>query len=173
LPVRDIDAFVPPRAGRVRVWSQRGLNGIDGLVSGAIGAAESSCVPNLCLIGDVSFFHDQGGLALAAELTSPLALVVIDNGGGRIFEHLPLGELLTERADLARFWTTPHGYDLRHAAALYGLSFENPTTTDALRGSVRAALEHEGCTLIQVRVAAHSARAAQARVREQLERALS
>jgi 2-succinyl-5-enolpyruvyl-6-hydroxy-3-cyclohexene-1-carboxylate synthase len=169
LPIRDVDAFVPPRAGRVRVWSQRGLNGIDGLVSGAIGASRASGLPQLCLLGDVSFLHDQGGLALAATLDSPLALVVLDNGGGRIFEHLPVSQLLAEREDLARFWTTPQSYDLSHAAALYGLSFASPTSDAELTRAVGAALERKGCTLIQARVPADSARSLSARVRERFE----
>jgi 2-succinyl-5-enolpyruvyl-6-hydroxy-3-cyclohexene-1-carboxylate synthase len=173
LPIRDVDAFVPPRRGRVRVWSQRGLNGIDGLVSGAIGAAQQSAAPNLTLLGDVSFFHDLGALSLAKQLESPLSLVVIDNGGGRIFEHLPLSALLAERPDLAAFWTTPHGFDLRHAAALFELPFEAPRTAAELTLAVQNSLERPGCTLIQVRVPADSARAALVRLRKRLELELS
>jgi len=168
LPIRDVDAFVAPRAGEVRVWSQRGLNGIDGLVSGASGAAQASGLPSLCLVGDVSFFHDLGGLAVAAQLAQPLALVVIDNGGGRIFEHLPLAKLLAARPDLARFWTTPHSFDLRHAAELFELPYEAPDSAEAVTRAVSAALSRDGCTLIQVRVAPDSARATSARLREEL-----
>jgi 2-succinyl-5-enolpyruvyl-6-hydroxy-3-cyclohexene-1-carboxylate synthase len=173
LPIRDVDAFVAPRAGALRVWSQRGLNGIDGLVSGASGAAQASGLPSLCLVGDVSFFHDLGGLALAAQLAQPLALVVLDNGGGRIFEHLPLAKLLAERPDLARFWTTPQSFDLRHAAALFELAYEAPETAEAVNRAVSAALSRNACTLIRVRVAPDSARATTARLREELAAELS
>jgi 2-succinyl-5-enolpyruvyl-6-hydroxy-3-cyclohexene-1-carboxylate synthase len=121
-------------------------------------------------MGDVSFFHDQGGLALASTLETPLALVVIDNGGGRIFEHLPVSQLLAERPELARFWTTPHDFDLSHAAALYGLRFAAPLGESELVQAVGAALDRSGCTLIQVRVPPDSARTVSARARERLER---
>ena len=173
LPLRDVDAFVPPRAGHVRVWSQRGLNGIDGLVSGAIGAAIQSAVPNLMLIGDISFLHDLGGLSLARALSTPLALVVIDNGGGRIFEHLPLRRLLSEQVDLAAFWTTPHSTNLQAAAELFGVAFERPETTHAVSSAVERALRRPGCTLIQVRVPADSARAALVDLDQRLALALS
>jgi 2-succinyl-5-enolpyruvyl-6-hydroxy-3-cyclohexene-1-carboxylate synthase len=125
------------------------------------------------LIGDVSFFHDLGGLAVAAQLAQPLALVVLDNGGGRIFEHLPLAKLLGERPELARFWTTPQSFDLRHAAALFELAYEAPETAEAVTRAVSAALSRNACTLIRVRVAPDSARATSARLREELAAELS
>ncbi len=173
LPIRDLDAFVPPRKGALSVWSQRGLNGIDGLVSGAIGAAQASGLPSLCLLGDVSFFHDLGGLALAAQLAQPLALLVIDNGGGRIFEHLPVAKLFAERPDLARFWTTPQNFELRHAADLFELPYEAPETAEAVTRAVSTALARDACTLIRVRVAPDSARATSVRLREALAAELS
>lgn len=173
LPIRDVDAFVPPRAGSLRVWSQRGLNGIDGLVSGAIGAAGAAGIPSLALIGDVSFLHDLGGLSLGRSLAAPLALVVIDNGGGRIFEHLPLASLLAAEPSLARFWTTPQTLELRHAAALFELGFASPESPSELELAVRTALERPGCTLIHARVPADSARLAALRLREQLARELT
>src|SRR5690606_4897387 len=120
--------FVPPRPGRIRVWSQRGLSGIDGLVSGAAGAAVRARVPSVCLLGDVSFLHDVGGLAAARNVETPLALVVVDNGGGRIFEHLPLEPWLRTHPESARFWITPQSFELGHAAHLYGLPYAEAET---------------------------------------------
>ncbi|HEY4105699.1 MAG TPA: 2-succinyl-5-enolpyruvyl-6-hydroxy-3-cyclohexene-1-carboxylic-acid synthase, partial [Polyangiaceae bacterium] len=65
LPIREVDAYAPCAARRARVLSQRGANGIDGLISGAAGAASLSREPTLLLLGDVSFMHDLGGLAAA------------------------------------------------------------------------------------------------------------
>jgi len=164
LAIRDVDVFVPPRPGRVRVWSQRGLSGIDGLVSGAAGAAASARVPSLCLLGDISFLHDVGGLAAARAVETPLALVVIDNGGGRIFEHLPLEPWLRANPENARFWVTPQEHELRHAALLYGLPFAQADTAAALGAAVTEALARPGCTVIRARVKLDSARTARAAI---------
>lgn len=172
LPVRDIDAFVAPAAGGLRVWSQRGVNGIDGLVSGAVGAATVARAPSLTLLGDISFLHDVGGLAAARELESPLVLLVIDNGGGRIFEELPIATTLADRPELLRFWTTPHALELGHAAALYGLPYAPVNTAAELTRAVEAALQHRGCSVVHARVVPDSAREARRQLRTGLHAAI-
>lgn len=152
LPIREVDRFVPPGARRLQVWSQRGASGIDGLVSGAVGAAVAAGTPSLCLLGDVSFLHDLGGLALARELTSPLALVVLDNGGGRIFDELPIAERLRADPERRRYWLTPPGLDLGHAAALFGIRFAPAVSEPELSRALSEALGRPGCTLISARV---------------------
>ncbi len=67
LPIREVDAYVPSSARALSVLSQRGANGIDGLISGAAGAASLREEPTVLLLGDVSFMHDLGGLAVARE----------------------------------------------------------------------------------------------------------
>lgn len=172
LPVRDVDAFVAPASRGLRVWSQRGVNGIDGLVSGAVGAATVARAPGLTLLGDISFLHDVGGLAAARELESPLVLLVIDNGGGRIFEELPIASALADRPDLLRFWTTPHALELGHAAALYGLPYTLVSTATELTRAVDAALRHRGCTVVHARVVPDSAREARKQLRLRLHAAI-
>ncbi len=173
LVIRDVDDFVAPERRPLAVWSQRGLNGIDGLVSGAAGAAKSAARPSLLLLGDVSFLHDIGGLAAARELDSPLALVVIDNAGGQIFEDLPVARLLADEPELKSFWLTPPRVELAHAAALYGLPYVRPTSVGELRTALELALQRRGATLIHAAVAPDSARRLRERLRAQLPGALA
>jgi 2-succinyl-5-enolpyruvyl-6-hydroxy-3-cyclohexene-1-carboxylate synthase len=173
LPVRDVDAFVPPGHGPHRVWSQRGVNGIDGLVSAAAGAANAARVPSLVLLGDVSFFHDLGGLACMRGLKSPLALTVIDNGGGRIFGHLPLTERFAHQPELEHYWLTPPGLDLGHAAALFGIPYARAQDALSLERALCTAFAAEGCTLIHALVEPKSAYDAHAAIQEQLAAALA
>jgi 2-succinyl-5-enolpyruvyl-6-hydroxy-3-cyclohexene-1-carboxylate synthase len=172
LPVRDVDAFVRPRPAGIRVWSQRGLSGIDGLVSGALGAASVTRAPCAALIGDVTFLHDVSGLALANEADSPLALVVLDNGGGRIFETLPVARVLAAHPERAKFWLTPHTRDFRHAAALYDVPYHRAEDSETLRAAVERAIERPGCTLIHALVGHDSCRTAIGAIRRSLARAL-
>ena len=156
LPIRDVDAYVTHTAS-LRVTSQRGANGIDGLLSGAIGSAIGSRSPTLLLIGDVSLLHDLGALASARLSQAPLVIAVIDNAGGRIFDQLPVEKLYGAEPEAAALWRTPPDAALSHAAALFGLRYEAPTTEDAIRRVTATACETPGPTLLHLRVGADSA----------------
>ena len=172
LPIREVDAYVPCSTRCMRVLSQRGANGIDGLISGAAGAASLTSEPTLLLLGDVSFMHDLGGLAAARESAGPFIIVVIDNAGGRIFEQLPIFAELAEQPELARFWLTPPSAELSHAAALFGHRYERLTESAAIGDALRRATNHAGASIVHIVVEASSARDSEARVRADFERAL-
>lgn len=152
LPVREVDAFVRAGPRTIGVASQRGTNGIDGLISGAAGAAFASRLPTLALIGDVSFAHDLGGLAAARRVETPLVIVVIDNDGGRIFEQLPVARLFTT-PELAELWLTPPRLSIEHAAAAFGVHLFVPQTNAELDRALDSALGLAGPTVVHVRVA--------------------
>ncbi len=117
LPVRHLDQFVPSGGPACTVLHQRGASGIDGLIAGAVGAARSR--PTVLLIGDVSARHDLGSLALG-PLAPDLTVVVIHNGGGRIFEQLPIARRLgLDHPGLEPF-TTPDPISLVPVAAALG-----------------------------------------------------
>jgi 2-succinyl-5-enolpyruvyl-6-hydroxy-3-cyclohexene-1-carboxylate synthase len=167
LALRDVDAYVTDAADTVTL-SQRGVNGIDGLVSGAVGSALAAGRPTLLLLGDVSLLHDLGGLALARLVKTPLVFAVIDNEGGRIFDQLPVRELYGGDTALAQFWHTPPGLDLAHAARLHGIAYSAPASLAALATVTAEALQRPAATLLQVRVAPDSAREMRERVLERL-----
>jgi len=169
LPIREVDAYVPCSARRVRVLSQRGANGIDGLISGAAGAASLTREPTVLLLGDVSFMHDIGGLAAARESLGSFVIVVIDNGGGRIFEQLPIFAQLEEQPEASRFWLTPPAADLSHAAQLYGHRYERLSEAAEIGAAMQRAIGKSGATLLHIVVDASSARDAELRVRADLE----
>ncbi len=98
MPVREIETFWPVRPDPPRVLCNRGASGIDGIVSSAFGAAAATQGPVVLLIGDVALAHDIGGLLAASRLQLKLTIVLLDNGGGGIFDFLPIAQ----RADGAR-----------------------------------------------------------------------
>jgi len=169
LPIREVDAYVPRSGQRVRVLSQRGANGIDGLISGAAGAASVSREATVLLLGDVSFMHDLGGLAVAREAQGPFCVVVIDNGGGRIFEQLPLFSQLQAQPEAKRFWLTPPEVTLEHAALLFGYGYTRVRRNDEIPEALRQATAGRGVSLVHIVVAGESAREAETRVRARLE----
>jgi 2-succinyl-5-enolpyruvyl-6-hydroxy-3-cyclohexene-1-carboxylate synthase len=161
LPPRLIDRSCPAAARQLRVLSQRGASGIDGLIAGALGSASQADAPTTLLCGDISFLHDVGSLwAASAERThgpalqQPVVLVVLNNGGGRIFDQLPMAKRAGEDQ---RYWTTPHDLRLRGAAELYGLPYWQARERQELEAALAAAYARPGVSLVEILVDPHSA----------------
>ncbi len=133
MPIRDLEWFGQPRTG-VTVHSNRGANGIDGVISTTIGVALSG-VPTVGLLGDLAFLYDAGALLWAAGRSIDCTLVVIDNCGGGIFSFLPQASAL-EPERFEAYWGTPHGLDLLSVARSYGVEAEKVGDLDALVAAV-------------------------------------
>lgn len=137
LAVREVDLWVEGEEfdGRA-VLHQRGLSGIDGNVAGAVGAALG--VPTLLLLGDVSLRHDLGSLELARR-TPGLVIAVLDNGGGRIFEHLPLAGHPAATGDVFDHWLQDADVDLEAVASAQGLAYRRLTAAAEITAAVHDA----------------------------------
>lgn len=120
MPIRDLEWYVVPTKPCI-VHANRGANGIDGVVSSAVGVAVGSKAPTALLIGDVAFLHDSNGLLGIRDRDADLVIVVVDNDGGGIFSFLPQHESVDE-ATFETVYGTPHGLDLVALAAAYGVS---------------------------------------------------
>ena len=123
-PIRDLDLMALPYTvgERRRVMANRGLAGIDGTVSTAIGAAlaRKPGSRNLALMGDVTFLHDTNGLLLGPrELRPDLTLVVVNDDGGSIFSVLEQGDAAYADS-FDTLFGTPHGADLAASRAPIG-----------------------------------------------------
>src|SRR5947199_9260270 len=88
MPVRDLDTFFPAGETPIRFLSNRGANGIDGVVSSALGAAAVSSEPLVLVIGDLSFYHDLNGLLAAKKHGIQATIIVLNNDGGGMFSFL-------------------------------------------------------------------------------------
>ncbi|MFM8663461.1 MAG: 2-succinyl-5-enolpyruvyl-6-hydroxy-3-cyclohexene-1-carboxylic-acid synthase [Acidimicrobiaceae bacterium] len=111
MPIRDVEWFAASRTG-LRVYSNRGANGIDGVVSTAVGIALATRQPTTLLIGDIALLHDVNGLISLATRNIDLRIVVIDNDGGGIFSFLPQAQAL-EATKFEKIFGTPHGVNLK------------------------------------------------------------
>jgi 2-succinyl-5-enolpyruvyl-6-hydroxy-3-cyclohexene-1-carboxylate synthase len=155
LPIRHVDTYVRGDSCDATVLTQRGANGIDGLISSTSGAASVRRGPVALLMGDAgdaAFAHDLGGLAVARKSTVPLAVVVLNNRGGRIFEQLPMGERAELRDALERHVIMPQELDIERAAKLFGVGFTRTDAPSALGLAIRGALDSPGCTVIEATV---------------------
>jgi 2-succinyl-5-enolpyruvyl-6-hydroxy-3-cyclohexene-1-carboxylate synthase len=125
MPVRDIEAFALPRVDPPRVLANRGANGIDGVVSTALGVALAGADrgPTAVLVGDLAFLHDVSALVGPDSVRPPLTVVVADNGGGGIFSFLPQAAAV-DPAVFARLFGTAQGHDIGAVAAGLGWRVE-------------------------------------------------
>jgi 2-succinyl-5-enolpyruvyl-6-hydroxy-3-cyclohexene-1-carboxylate synthase len=154
MPVREIETFWPVRPDPPRVLCNRGANGIDGTVSSAFGAAANGDGPVVLLIGDVALAHDIGGLLAAKRLNLKLTIVLVDNGGGGIFDFLPVSrtKMAAEYDIYSRHIATPTDLDFSQAAELYGLAHERVATIPAFRAALERALSPQtGSAIVQVK----------------------
>ena len=134
-PVRDVDRLAVPR-GDLTVLANRGVAGIDGTVSTAVGAALAHARdgggPAVALVGDLTLLHDLTGLLGGEEEDRPdLTLVVPDNDGGGIFAQLEPGDPRHER-DYRRVFGTPHGRDLVAVARALGWAADEARGPDEI-----------------------------------------
>ena len=127
MPVRDVEAYFPGSSRRIRFLANRGANGIDGVVSSAAGAARATGAPTFLLIGELALLHDLGGLLAARRAGIDLTVLCANNGGGGIFDFLPVAK----HADPALYEehvATPSGVDLAAVAALAGMEHRPAVT---------------------------------------------
>ncbi len=140
MPIRDVDTFGGPTGPDVTIVANRGANGIDGLVSSALGAAATGR-RTVALCGDVTALHDIGALAGMARHDVPLTLVIVDNDGGGIFSFLPQADpTRVPTGVFEELFGTPHGVDFVDVARSFGLVAEEVRDP----GSLAMALDPAG-----------------------------
>ncbi len=143
MPVRDLDTFFPGIDNSIRFLSNRGANGIDGVVSSALGASAGNG-PAYLAIGDLSFYHDLNGLLAASRHNLDLTILLSNNDGGGIFSFLPQA---TQADHFEPLFGTPTGLDFEAAVRMYGGSFERVSTGPLLQ---RALGSHGGLRVIEI-----------------------
>ncbi|MGK7294377.1 MAG: 2-succinyl-5-enolpyruvyl-6-hydroxy-3-cyclohexene-1-carboxylic-acid synthase [Candidatus Wenzhouxiangella sp. M2_3B_020] len=150
--VRHLETFLCGHSRSLDVFFNRGLNGIDGVVSTAAGIATarrrtgSAPAPTVLVIGDVALRHDVAALLLAEEMALDLTVVVIDNDGGEIFDYLPSAGF----GDIhEKHFATSGGTPLARVLPA-GLSMDQPADWAELRTSITRSLERRGLGVIRV-----------------------
>lgn len=121
MPVRDLEYVWPAGDRALRPWCNRGANGIDGTLSTALGIAEAAGRPTVLLTGDLAFLYDASGLLVRRHFRGSLTVVVINNNGGGIFEHLPVAQF---DPPFEEFFATPQSVDLATLCAAHGVAHE-------------------------------------------------
>ncbi|MEA2468067.1 MAG: 2-succinyl-5-enolpyruvyl-6-hydroxy-3-cyclohexene-carboxylate synthase [Thermoleophilaceae bacterium] len=121
MPIRDVETFLPSSERPLRFLSNRGANGIDGTTSSALGAGLSGS-PVVLLTGELALLHDLGGLLAARRAGVELSVVCANNGGGGIFDFLPVAGAANEELYREHI-LTPSGLDLEAVAGLAAMPY--------------------------------------------------
>lgn len=146
MPVRDVEYFWPANERPHRFYFNRGANGIDGTLSTALGVAHRNR-PTVLLTGDLALLHDSNGFLLTPKFKGSLTIVLINNNGGGIFEHLPVAQF---NPPFEEFFTTPQEVDFARLAATYGARHIVVRDWPHLAALV-AKLPAEGISVLEIR----------------------
>jgi 2-succinyl-5-enolpyruvyl-6-hydroxy-3-cyclohexene-1-carboxylate synthase len=150
MPVRDLDAWLPGSVRAIRPLANRGANGIDGVVSSALGAAAAGVGHVALVVGDLSFLHDLNALAAAKLHGLSATIVLVNNDGGGIFSFLPQARAGAPGVGLPEHYEelfgTPHGIDFGPMVEALG----GTHTAVGARGLRRALAESLGAPGVRV-----------------------
>lgn len=158
MAVRAIDSFYFTRGKRLTVLANRGLNGIDGTLSTAIGAAQEH-EQTVFLTGDLTLLHDLNALALQGEMLlreregarrPSIVVVLLNNQGGAIFDMLPQ---CSDEPYFERLFLTPQQLDFCQVARAFGIPAEKVDSISGFRNELRRRIATPGISLIEVPVA--------------------
>ena len=147
MPVRDMDTFFWHSKHNVHIMGNRGANGIDGVISSALGASAAMNEPTVLVIGDLSFYHDLNGLLAAHMHQLNLVIVLVNNNGGGIFSFLPQAAYPDYFEQL---FGTPTNLDFAPAVHMYGGHFQRAATWEQFRASVTRGLYEGGLHVVEV-----------------------
>jgi 2-succinyl-5-enolpyruvyl-6-hydroxy-3-cyclohexene-1-carboxylate synthase len=154
MPVRDLDGYLPGSDAAIRCLGNRGANGIDGVVSSALGAAAAEAGPVVLVVGDVSFLHDLNALLAARLHRLSATIVLVNNDGGGIFSFLP--QATAERPEVGlperyeELFGTPHGVDVGPIVTALGGEHRRVGVGE-LAAAVAASVGRPGVRVLEIR----------------------
>jgi 2-succinyl-5-enolpyruvyl-6-hydroxy-3-cyclohexene-1-carboxylate synthase len=151
MPVRDMEWFAGALDDPPRVLSNRGANGIDGVVSTAMGAAAAGADPVVALVGDLAFLHDLTALVSVQGDGPAITVVVVDNGGGGIFSFLPQRAAVPVESFESLF-ATPPATGVAAAARGLGATVTEVSTIEGLEEALRTSMGSGTTSVVRVEV---------------------
>lgn len=131
MPIRDVDTFFNRTEKDIQIFANRGTNGIDGVVSTALGIQKARKRPAYLLIGDLAFLHDVNGLIATKFSTTDLTIIIMNNDGGGIFSYLP--QATHDQAYFEQLFGTPTGVTFEHIAAMYEAQYDAVHTIESFK----------------------------------------
>lgn len=146
MPVRDVEFFWRPSNSTIQPFFNRGANGIDGTVSTALGIAHRN-QSSVLLTGDLALLHDTNGFLINNKFQGHLTIVLINNNGGGIFEHLPISKF---EPPFEEFFATPQNINFALLCQTYGVEYELITSWSQMQQKLNP-LPTKGIRVLELR----------------------
>ncbi|MCM1991778.1 2-succinyl-5-enolpyruvyl-6-hydroxy-3-cyclohexene-1-carboxylic-acid synthase [Oceanirhabdus seepicola] len=146
MSIRYVDYFFEARNQNIKLLCNRGANGIEGIVSTALGVASSN-KPTVLVTGDLSFYHDLNGLLVGKTHNLNLIILLLNNDGGGIFRNLPQ----SREKHFEYLFLTPHGINFQGIKTLYDLKYYEVQDYESFENVFNEALNLKGIKLIEVK----------------------
>lgn len=147
MPVRDMDLYAKTVDKSIFIGTNRGVSGIDGILSTATGFAAGHQKMLTLVIGDIAMLHDLNALSLLQKVTIPIVIVVINNQGGGIFDFLPISQY----PDVFEpYFVAPHEFNLEGACKTFKVPYVQTNNKKAFTERYQAAVTEKSTMLIEV-----------------------
>ncbi|WP_456277888.1 2-succinyl-5-enolpyruvyl-6-hydroxy-3-cyclohexene-1-carboxylic-acid synthase [Bacillus sp. AK128] len=152
MPIRDIDTFFFVSDHQTRLFANRGANGIDGIISTALGVSTKE-KRLILLVGDLTFYHDLNGLLASKLHRLPITIILVNNNGGGIFSFLPQAK---EEKHFEQLFGTPVHLDYEKVVSMYDGQYTKVSSWEDFEEEVAKGLSREQLSVIEVPTALRS-----------------
>ncbi len=149
LPIRDFDFFISKVEKKIKIFTNRGASGIDGIISTAAGISANNKKPTFLILGDLSFFYDLNSLLPIRNFNIPLKIILLNNYGGRIFEYLPIASY---KKVFHKFFLTPTDLDFRKVAESFSIDYLFSDNSDDLIKNLDMLNKIKSSVILEVKV---------------------
>lgn len=149
LPIRDLDFFIRYTKKNLKIYTNRGASGIDGIISTALGISASDKNPTYLIIGDLSFYYDINSLLILKNLNNPLKIILINNDGGRIFEYLPISNY---KNVFKEFFLTSTGLNFNKIADSFSVNYLFANNLLDLKSNLELLNKSKTSVILEVKV---------------------
>jgi 2-succinyl-5-enolpyruvyl-6-hydroxy-3-cyclohexene-1-carboxylate synthase len=149
LPARDFDYFAEYN-NHVKIFSNRGASGIDGIISTAAGMAAQSEKTSVLFIGDLAFYHDISGLLALKKYEIPLIIILFNNDGGAIFETLPIGK--EKDIQFEEYFKTPIGLDYKSIVKGFSGNYKLISSSASLMKEFKSAKKKKTFSVLEIKI---------------------
>jgi 2-succinyl-5-enolpyruvyl-6-hydroxy-3-cyclohexene-1-carboxylate synthase len=147
MPIRDVDLYSVSGRSGITVAANRGVSGIDGVISTASGFAAGKKELTTLLIGDMAFIHDINALAVLKTLDIPVIVIVVNNRGGGIFHFLPISQVEDVFED---YFAVPHDFAFKGACETFGIDYYNPGSKTEFTSTYKAVVINAVPAVIEI-----------------------
>jgi 2-succinyl-5-enolpyruvyl-6-hydroxy-3-cyclohexene-1-carboxylate synthase len=147
MPARDFDYFAEYDK-KIRIFNNRGVSGIDGVISTAAGIAAKTERINALIIGDLAFYYDINGLLALKKYNIPLIIVLLNNGGGGIFDTLPIAK--EKDVNFIDYFKTPIDIDFKSIVKGFGGNYKEITSASSFEKEFKGAQKKKEFTVLEI-----------------------